>query len=108
MESKNSDILSLLGIKIENQKIDIDLNKTKNVFENLQKTLEKKSEELNNSIKEGKVNLEDSVGLKVDNEHISLDLNKTKNFFENLTKTVDNFSKELDSSIGNLFKDAHK
>jgi len=50
MESKNSDILSLLGIKIENQKIDIDLNKTKNFFENLTKTVDNFSKELDSSI----------------------------------------------------------
>jgi len=101
MEDKN--ILSLLGINIENQKIDIDLNKTKNFFENIQKELEKKSQAIEKSIQEGKVELKD-IGLKVDKQHISLDLNKTKSFVENLTKKLDSFIKDLDNS----FKDINK
>lgn len=103
MEEKKENILSMLGINIANEKIDIDLNKTKSFFENLQSTLEKKSEDLSQSIKDGKVDLEDSVGIKVDDEHISLDLNKTKTFFENLTNKVENFVKDLDSTF-NEFK----
>ena len=104
MEEKKENILSMLGINIANEKIDIDLNKTKSFFESLQSTLEKKSEDLSQSIKEGKVDLQDSVGIKVDDEHISLDLKKTKSFFENLTNKVEGFVKDLDSTFSE-FKD---
>jgi len=104
MEEKKENILSMLGINIANEKIDIDLNKTKSFFESLQDTLEKKSEDLSQSIKEGKVDLQDSVGIKVDDEHISLDLKKTKSFFENLTNKVEGFVKDLDSTFSE-FKD---
>ena len=104
MEEKKENILSMLGINIANEKIDIDLNKTKSFFESLQDTLEKKSEDLSKSIKEGKVDLQDSVGIKVDDEHISLDLKKTKSFFENLTNKVEGFVKDLDSTFSE-FKD---
>lgn len=99
MEDKN--ILSLLGINIENQKIDIDLNQTKNFFENLQKSIEEKSKQIDQNIKDGKVDLEE-VGLKVDKEHISIDLKQTKNFFENLTEKLDGFVKELDNTFKGL------
>jgi len=102
MEKKKENILSLLGINIENEKIDIDLKQTKNFFENLQKTLEQKSKDINESIKEGKVDLSDTVGIKVDDEHISLDLNKTKSFFENLTQKLNNFVQDLDKSVNDL------
>ena len=105
MEEKKENILSLLGINVADEKIDIDLSKTKSFFENLQSTLEKKSEDLSKSIKEGKVDLEDSVGVKVDDEHISLDLKKTKSFFENLSNRVDSFVKDLDSTFSE-FKDS--
>ena len=99
MAEKKENILSLLGINIEDEKIDIDLSRTKSFFESLQSTLEKKSEDLSKSIKEGKVDLEDNVGIKVDDEHISLDLKKTKSFFENLTNKVESFVKDLDTTF---------
>jgi len=102
MEEKKENILSFLGINIENEKIDIDLKQTKNFFENLQKTLEQKSKDINESIKEGKLDLSDSVGIKVNDEHISLDLNKTKSFFENLTQKLNNFVQDLDKSVNDL------
>jgi len=68
----------------------------------LQKTLEQKSKDINESVKEGKVDLSDSVGIKVDDEHISLDLNKTKSFFENLTQKLNNFVQDLDKSVNDL------
>ena len=99
MEDKKDNILSILGINIANEKIDIDLNKTKSFFKNLQSTLESKSEDISQNIKDGKVDLQESIGVKVDNEHISLDLNKTKSFFENLTTKVESFVKDLDSTF---------
>ena len=102
MEEKKENILSLLGINIENEKIDIDLKQTKNFFENLQKTLEQKSKDINESIKEGKVDLSDTVGIKVDDEHISLDLNKTKSFFENFLQKVEQIAQDIEKSINTL------
>jgi len=102
MEEKKENILSLLGIDIKDEKIDIDLKQTKNFFQNLQKTLEQKSKDINKNIKEGKLDLSDSVGIKVDDEHISLDLNKTKSFFENLTQKIEQFTKDLDKSVNDL------
>ena len=108
MENKKENILSMLGIDIADEKIDIDLNKTKSFFESLQSTLEKKSEDLSQNIKDGKVDLQDSVGIKVDDEHISLDLKKTKSFFENLTNKVESFVKDLDSTFSEFKSDDSK
>ena len=101
MEEKN--ILSLLGINIEDEKIDIDLKQTKSFFENLQKSLEEKSKKLEQNIKEGKIDFQEA-GLKVDKEKITIDLKQTKNFFEELSKKVENFVQDLDKSFKNLEK----
>ncbi len=101
MEEKN--ILSLLGINIEDEKIDIDLKQAKSFFENLQKSLEEKSKKLEQNIKEGKIDFQEA-GLKVDKEKITIDLKQTKNFFEELSKKVENFVQDLDKSFKKLEK----
>jgi len=102
MEEKKENILSLLGINFEDEKIEIDLKQAKNFFENLQKTLEQKSKEINESIKEGKVDLSDTVGIKIEEERISLDLKKTKSFFESFLEKVEQIAKDIEKSINSL------
>jgi len=101
MEEKKENILSLLGIDIKDEKIDIDLKQTKNFFNKLQDSLNKKAQEIDKNIQEGKIDLKE-VGLKIDNEHISLDLNKTKSFLQNIAQKIEQFSKDLESSVNEL------
>ena len=99
MEDKN--ILSMLGINIEDEKIDINLKQTKSFFENLQKSLEQKSKKVEQSIKEGKLEL-DELGIKANKEQITIDLKKGKSFLEELSKKIENFVQDLDKSFKSL------
>jgi uncharacterized alkaline shock family protein YloU len=103
-ESENIDLLSLLGIKIDDGKIEIDTNATKSFFESLQQKVESKASELENSIKEGKIDLKESVGVRVDDEKIEIDLNKTKSFLEEISNKAKTFIESLDSTISNITK----
>jgi len=102
MENNQEDILKLLGIKIDDGKFELDINKTKSFFENLQTTVEQKVEDINRSIQEGKLDLKNSVGLKVQDQKIELDLNKTKNFLEELSNKAQNFVNMIDKSVSNF------
>ena len=94
-----TNFLDLLGIKLEDGKIEIDTNKTKGFFESLQKSVEKKAED----ISAGKVDLE-SVGVKVNDEKIEVDLNKTKSVLDDIAKKAKNFVEMLDKSFSDLSK----
>jgi len=103
-KSENIDLLTLLGIKIDDGKIEIDTNATKSFFENLQQKVEQKASELENSIKEGKLDLKDTVGVRVDEEKIEIDLNKTKSFLEEISNKAKTFIESLDNTINNMAK----
>ncbi len=95
----HTELFSKLGIDIENDKISIDIAKTKGFFDALRETLAQKAQKLQKDIEEGKVDLGDRVGIKVENEKIDIDLGKTKSFIETLGEKVENFVKELESSL---------
>ena len=100
---ENKNLLQLLGIYIDSDKIDINLKQAKEFFNSLQDNLEKNIKEFEKSLQEGKVELK-NIGLKVDNEHISLNLKEAKSFFENLSSKLEQFSKELNDSLEKLGK----
>ena len=97
--SKEENLLELLGIKLEDGKLEIDTNQTKEFFENLQKSIEKKAEDLSS----GNINLE-NVGIKVKDEKIEVDLNKTKSLLDNIAKKAKNFVDILDKTINDISK----
>ncbi|SFV52957.1 hypothetical protein MNB_SV-8-1401 [hydrothermal vent metagenome] len=104
MAENNEDLFQKIGVDISNEKIDIDLTKTKDFFNALQNTLQEKAKTIQKDVSEGKIDLEENVGIKVDNEHINIDLNKTKRFIEDLGKKVENFLGEIDKAVENIDK----
>jgi len=104
MAENNEDLFQKIGVDINNEKINIDLTKTKNFFSALQNTLQEKAQTIQKDISEGKIDLEENIGIKVDNEHINIDLNKTKRFIEDLGKKIENFLGEIDKAVENIDK----
>ena len=104
MAENNEDLFQKIGVDISNEKINIDLTKTKDFFNALQNTLQEKAQTIQKDVSEGKIDLEENVGIKVDNEHINIDLNKTKRFIEDLGKKVENFLGEIDKAVENIDK----
>jgi len=98
------DILSLLGIRVEDSKIEIDLNATKSFFEEIQQNIEKKAQEIQKGIEEGKLDLKDSVGVKIEEDKIELDLNKTKSFLEEISNKFKSFLDSLNLEAKDLSK----
>ena len=99
MAEKNETLLPKLGIDIEDNKINIDINKTRDFFTTLQSALQEKADTIEKSISEGKVDLGESAGIKIDKEHIDIDLAKTKSFIEDLGKKLEGFLDEIDKSV---------
>jgi hypothetical protein len=99
MAEEQSDLFKKIGIDIEQDKIDIDLGKTKAFFTALQNMLQQKAEEVQQNLSQGKIDMEESAGIKVDEEHIRIDLEKTRNFIESLGKNIESFVGELDRTV---------
>jgi len=95
---KNKELLSKIGVEIDQDKVAIDLKRTKSFFASLQEILQQKAEQLQKNLEEGKLDMED-VGLKLDEERVEVDLKKTKTFIETFGQKVENFLKELEESV---------
>jgi ABC-type bacteriocin/lantibiotic exporter with double-glycine peptidase domain len=102
--TEQNDLFQKIGVDINNDKINIDLGKTKAFFESLQGILTEKAQNIQQDIAEGKVDLGEQVGIKVDNEHINIDLEKTKNFMADLGKRFENFLGEIDKAVEDINK----
>ena len=104
MAEQDKDLSSKLGIDISDNKINIDLNQTKNFFNTLKQTFEDTAQNIQKDISEGKVDMAENVGIKVNKENINIDLAKTKNFVEEIGKKIENFLGEIDKAVENIDK----
>ena len=104
MAEQNKDLFEKIGIDISNDKINIDINQTKDFFNTLQQTFEGAAQNIQKDISEGKVDMGENVGIKVDKDNINIDLAKTKSFIEELGKKIESFLGEIDKAVDNIDK----
>jgi len=104
MAEQDKDLFSKLGIDISNDKINIDINQTKNFFNTLKQTFEHTAQNIQKDISAGKVEMAENVGIKIDKENINIDLVKTKKFVEDLGKKIEGFLGEIDKVVENIDK----
>ena len=102
MPQEKEELFKKIGIDVSDEKIDIDIGKTKEFFSTLQERLQKKAEDIQSDIIEEKIDLKEDVGIKVDDEHIDIDLNKTKSFIEELGQKIEHFLGEIDHAAKKL------
>lgn len=102
MKEHDKDLFTKLGVDISNEKINIDINKTKSFFNNLKQTFEDTAQNIQKDLSEGKVDMKENVGIKIDKEHIDIDLVKTKSFIEELGKKIEGFLEEIDKTAEQL------
>ncbi len=95
------ELLHRIGIEIDQNRVTIDLKKTKSFFTALQETLRQKAEQLQKNMEEGRLKM-DEIGLKLDEERVEVDLQKTKTFIETFEQKINSFLQELDSSVRKL------
>ena len=101
---EKKEIFEKIGLNVSDDNINIDLGKTKDFFNSLQKRLQEKAETIEKDLTEGKIDLEDHMGIKVDGEHIDIDLKKTKSFIEEFGKKIEHFLGEIDHVASKLDK----
>lgn len=104
MTNDNQDLFQRIGVDVRDDKIHIDLAKTKDFFSALEGILKSKAETIQDEIADGKIDFAKDVGIKVENEHIDIDLGKTKSFMEEFGKKIEGFIAELDTAVGNIGK----
>ena len=104
MADQDKDLFQKIGIDIGNDKINIDINQTKDFFNALVKTFEGAAENIQKDISEGKVDMAENVGIKVDKDNINIDLAKTKSFMEEFGKKIEGFVGEIDKAVENIDK----
>lgn len=105
MAQQDKDLFTKLGIDINNDKINIDINQTKSFFNNLKQTFEDTAQNIQKNISEGKVDMAENAGIKIDKEHINIDLAKTKNFVEDIGKKIEGFLEEIDRTVESIEND---
>lgn len=95
-QNTKNEKLSKVGITIEENKITIDTNKTKDFFQSIGKKFGEKLKKITQDLEKGMVNEKDA-GVKIDETHINIDLNKTKDFLESWGQKMQGFVKEFDT-----------
>lgn len=104
MKEQDKDLFQKIGIDISNDKINIDINQTKDFFNTLMKTFEGAAQNIQKDIAEGKVDMADNIGIKIDKDNINIDLEKTKSFIEELGQKIEGFIGEIDKAVDNIAK----
>ncbi len=103
LQTKNQkEKLSKLGITVQENKITLDPQKTKDFFETFAKELNKKVKKVTEELQEGSP-LQKDAGIQISESQINIDLNKTKDFLNNWGKKMRSFIKEFDK-IAQEFK----
>ena len=103
-KDEQTDLFEKIGFDISKDKINIDINQTKDFFSTLVKTFEGAAQNLGKGISEGKVDMSENVGIKVDKDNINIDLEKAKSFMEDFGKKIEDFMAEIDTAVKNIDK----
>lgn len=98
----NNDLFSKLGVEMDEGKLNIDLNQTRDFFNILKNTFESTAQNLQKDLSEGKVDMSENVGIKIDKENINIDLAKTKSFIESFGQKIEGFLKEIEQSVEDM------
>lgn len=98
---KEKDKLSKMGVKMDNDVITIDTNKTKTFFNDLSKKMEKQMKKISHDLDKGIIEAKEA-GVDINNGQINIDLNKTQDFFESWSKKIQVFANEFDDAAKSL------
>lgn len=102
---KGKDKLDEMGIKMDNDVITIDTNKTKDFFHDLSKKMEKQMKKISHDLDKGTIEAKEA-GIDINNGHINIDLNKTQDLIQSWGKKIQVFANELDDISKSLDKNS--
>ena len=105
--SPNNAKLSKIGISIQENKITLDTEKTKDFFENFAKNISNSLEKASKELQQGTLT-EDDAGIHIDEHTINIDLNKTKDFLQEWGEKMQGFIKEFDTIAQDLNMESEK
>jgi len=100
-EATKDEKFNKVGINVNNGKITIDTNKTKDFFKQFSKTMEVKMKKISDDLQQGIIETQEA-GVNINKDHINIDLNKTKNLLEDWGKKIQIFAHEFDEITKNL------
>ncbi|MEA3455485.1 MAG: hypothetical protein U9R26_03155 [Campylobacterota bacterium] len=99
--AKNPSMMNKMGVTMQDGKLIIDTNKTKEFFWALEKNLDGIDREL----QKGNLTVMKPAGIEVTKDKVSIDLNKSKSFFDSWGKQMEFFAKEFDKMTKMLHND---
>jgi len=92
---QENDKLDEIGIKMDNDVITIDTNKTKDFFHDLSKKMEVHMKKISQDLDKGVIEAKEA-GVDVDNGKINIDLNKTQDLIQSWSKKIQIFADQFD------------
>jgi len=93
-----------IGIIVDNGRIIIDTQQTKDFLENLAQKVDSGFKKIEHDLKNGQPKTPNATGITVSQDRIEIDLNKTEKFMEKWIKSMESVGKELD----NVFRELDK
>jgi len=107
-EAQKKDRLSQIGIEtMPDGKIIIDVNRTKNFFQQLTSRIKHKTDTLAKEMERGIIE-EKEAGIEINETHIEIDLNKTEHFLEKWSRKMEEFAQEFDKIADQLDQTENK
>ncbi len=94
-------LMNNLGVSMNDGKLIIDMNKTKNFFG----TIAKKLSTADTELKDGNLTITKEAGVEINKKSMSIDFNKTETFLTSIGKKMKTFSKEFDNLSKSFYND---
>ena len=97
-KQNEEDMLNQLGFELKDEKIIIDMNKTANFFEMLERRMADKAKEIESKITNAEINVTEEIGVNVEGNSVEIDLNKTKNMLEKINVLMKDIFLDINGS----------
>ena len=95
---KEESVLNQLGFELKGEKIIIDMNKTTEFFESLEREMEKRAKAIESKIANAEINMTEGMGIDLEDDSVEIDLNKTKNMFRQINVLMKEILLDVNSS----------
>ncbi len=92
-ETIEETFLNEMGFNFKNEKIIIDLNKTKSLFSKITNKMEEKVKEIED------INISKESGVVVTEDKVDIDLNSTKNLLNSISSLFKNIISDINSTL---------
>lgn len=93
-----TELMKKMGLQVEDGRIILDTEKSKNFFESLGRSIEKN---IHQGVKKAEKHVPsgEEIGIKVEDKKVVIDLNKTRNFMKAWVETMEVLGRELNRSL---------